>query len=140
MNLNMESTIITEVAKRGKEAADMLIARFAPGVAGGPPAAGWDEQRWIRFGVSLAMLHKRFAGAHLALDDANSHATQYMDLIRQGLTKQLPGEKNVLTAGQVDALLNVVEAMRSFNDELATSAPYSFDPVPEPDLKVRPSL
>lgn len=140
MNLNMEHEIIRKVAKRGKEAADMLIARFAPGTAGGPPAAGWDEQRWIRFGVSLAMLHKRFAGAHLALDGVNGHATQYMDLIRQGLTKQLPGEKSVLTAGQVDALLKVVEAMRSFNDELTTSAPYSFDPVPQPDLKVRPSL
>lgn len=140
MNLNMESEIIGKVAARGAEAADKLIDRFVPETAGGPPAAGWDEQRWIRFGVSLAMLHKRFAGAHLALDGVNGHATRYMDLIKQGLTKQLPGEKTVLTAGQVDALLKVVEAMRSFNNELATSAPYSFDPVPEPDLKVRPSL
>lgn len=140
MNLNMEPEIIQAVAERGEQAAKELLARFAPEKDVGPPAVGWDEQRWVRFSVTLAMLHKRFVGVHLALEDTNGHATSYEDLIKQGLTKLLPGEKSVLTPDQVNALLKVVEAMRSFNDELIISAPYSFEPIPEPDLRVRPSL
>jgi predicted acylesterase/phospholipase RssA len=140
MNLKMDSGIIGRVAKRGVEAAEELLARFAPNQNGGLPALGWDEQRWIRFGVSLAMLQKRFVGVHLALDGTNGHATHYDDLIKQGLSKQLPGEQNPLTQGQVNALLDVVQAMRNFNKELSNSSPYSFEPIPEPDLRVRPSL
>lgn len=140
MNLDMDPKIMNIIAKRGAVAANELIARFAPAHGSGSPAVGWDEQRWIRFGVLLAMLQKRFIGVHLALEDTNGHATSYEDLIKQGLTKLLPGEKSVLTPDQVNALLKVVEAMRSFNDELITSAPYSFEPIPKPDLRVRPSL
>lgn len=140
MNLNMDPKIMKDIARRGEEAADTLIARFAPATAGGSPAAGWDEQRWIRFGVTLAMLHKRFAGVHLVLDLANDHATHYLDLINQGLTKKLAGERSVLTPAQVSALLKAVDAMRDFNEALSTSSPYSFEPIPEPDLRVRPAL
>jgi hypothetical protein len=140
MNLNMDTEIMNTIATRGAEAADELIARFAPAPGGGTPAVGWDEQRWIRFAVSLAMLQKRFIGVHLALDYTNGHATHYDKLIKQGLTKLLPGEQNLLTQGQVDALLEVVKAMHHFNQELSNSSPYSFEPIPEPDLRVRPSL
>lgn len=140
MNLNMDPKIMTTIAKRGVVAANELIARFAPAHGSGVPAVGWDEQRWIRFGVTLAMLQKRFVGVHLALDDINGHATRYEELIRQGLNMPLPGVQNLLTPDQVNALLAVVEAMRNFNQKLSDSSPYSFEPIPEPDLRVRPSL
>lgn len=140
MNLNMDPKIMNIIAKRGAVAANELIARFAPAHGSGSPAVGWDEQRWIRFGVLLAMLQKRFIGVHLSLDDINGHATQYDDLIKQGQFKLLPGEQNLLTQDQVNTLLDVVQAMRNFNQELSDSSPYSFEPIPEPDLRVRPSL
>lgn len=140
LNLNMDPEIITELASRGEDAAEMLIARFAPVHGSGTPAVGWDDQRWIRFGVLLDMLHKYFIGLGLTLSAENIHSTPFEELIRQGLKRQLPGEGNLLTPDQVTALLNVIESMKEFNTDLILSSPYSFKSIPEPDLRVRPSL
>lgn len=139
MNLNMEPKIIREVAKRGEQAADALIKRFAPETDEGPSAKGWDEQRWIRFGVILTMLHKSFAGINLALDDANNHATSYENLINSGKTELLPGEPAIFSTQQADALQKMLVSMRQFNSAFNPEV-LTFDAVPKPDLKVRPPL
>ena len=67
-NLNMPADVQESVAKRGQEAAAMLIERFCP-AADGSPGAGWDQQRWERFDVLLRTLSKRMPSVELALRD-----------------------------------------------------------------------
>ena len=135
LNLNMEEAQIQCVAQRGEDAAKALCEQFSPA------APGWDGQRWIRLGVVLSMLHRRFYGVAMALSPDGKHATAYDDLIETGKTKQLSGEDAVLTAAQHDALKTMIEALRALNKVLDPhSVTYAFKPVPEPDLRVRPSL
>lgn len=138
LNLNMDPGIIQAVARRGDEAAQALIARFAAAPQAGTQAEGWDDQRWVRLGVALHLLQKRFAGVETALGGVR-HATAYDDLIRLGQLKCLPGEDQPFTAQQTQALLDLLQAMRNFNGAFANPPHYSFTPVPEPDLRVRPS-
>jgi predicted acylesterase/phospholipase RssA len=141
MNLNMDPEIITRVAERGALAADDLLARFGLPSSGKPNADGWTDQRWIRLGVTLSMLHKRFVGVGLALRGSGPHAMSFEDIIDRGKGEVLPGAKNMLTDEQATALRISLKAMESFDGALrACEEQFSFDPVPEPDLRVRPSL
>jgi hypothetical protein len=135
MNLNMEDSLIKKIAQRGEDAAKALCEQFSP------RAPGWDGQRWVRLGVALTMLQRRFHGVAMALSPHCEHVTAYDTLIERGKTDLLTGEKALLTQAQCDALRKMIDALRALNDVLApNSQEYSFKPIPEPDLRIRPSL
>jgi predicted acylesterase/phospholipase RssA len=141
MNLNMEREVIAAVASRGDEAARELVARYLGPGGTSSPAPGWDEQRWIRLGVSLSMLARRFFGVELALRGGQPHSTDYPTIIANGANTVLPGEPGVLGASQIAALQTCVTAMKAFNASVAGAyTNISFETVPEADLRVRPSL
>jgi len=141
MNLNMEPPVISAVAARGDEAAQALIDRYVGPPTATSPAQGWDEQRWIRLGVSLSMLARRFFGVELALQSGQPHSTDYPVIVAQGAHSVLPGEQSPLTAPQIAALQSCMAAMRVFNASVAGAyTNLSFETIPETDLRVRPSL
>lgn len=141
MNLNMPGPLITAVAKRGEEAAQALIERFLPALANATAAAGWDEQRWVRLNVLLAMLDKRFFSVGLAVSTAQAHATSFHDLIKRGGTQILAGEEALLTPAQQQLLNDSLDALVALGLTLQrTVSPTGFGVVPEPDLRIRPAL
>lgn len=140
-NLNMQPDTIKKVADRGAKAADELLKRFSPLNECVTQARGWNEQRWIRLGVTLSMLHKRFVGVGLALSSKNPHAMSYEDIVALGKSELLPGVDDLLSDEQANGLLEALKAMEKFDAALTAAEKYHmFEPVPEPDLRVRPSL
>jgi predicted acylesterase/phospholipase RssA len=141
MNLNMEPQVIAAIAARGDEAAQALVDRYVGSLTANSPAQGWDEQRWIRLGVSLSMLARRFFGVELALQAGQPHSTEYPVIVANGAHRVLPGEQNLLTPQQIAALQSCMAAMRVFNASVAGAyTNISFETIPETDLRVRPSL
>ena len=136
VNLNMEAKKIKDVAKRGGEAARELIARFQP------PASGWNDQRWLRFRVTLEALQGRFKQAGLALNHSAPHVETYDDLIRDAMSRVHEGEERALLPAEADALMEVLKAIRQFDAAVssATGSCPQFDVMPSTDLKIRPSL
>ena len=144
LNLNMEGDVIQAVAERGERAALALVARFVADSAGGPPAQGWDEQRWVRLGVLLKMIQERAPGVLTALDPGLPHATPLQALIARAGDSAAPspaGYEAPLTSEQQQALLAVVEALHTLVGTLAQpGCRTDFQPVPRPELRVRPPL
>jgi predicted acylesterase/phospholipase RssA len=144
LNLNMQSEVIQAVAERGERAALSLVARFVAEHADGPQAPGWDEQRWVRLGVLLTMVQERAPGVLTALDPALPHATPLRSLIARagdGTAAPPAGYEAPLTAAQQQALMAVVDALQALVGTLAQPACHTdFQPVPRPELRVRPPL
>jgi predicted acylesterase/phospholipase RssA len=140
-NLNMPPDIISSIAERGREAADELIKRFVPASAGAPPAAGWDEQRWIRRDVLLRAFNERMSGLLQALGDDIPHASSYLQLTERARQQAPPCHDEPLTADEARALDALTDALRKVTDAFGADAPrYPNTPLPEPELRVRPPL
>jgi hypothetical protein len=95
-------------------------------------------------GVLLRMVQERAPGVLTALDPALPHATPLQTLIaRAGDSSAEPpaGCEAPLTAEQQQALLTVVDALHRLVRTLATPGRGTgFQPVPQPELRVRPPL
>ena len=144
LNLNMEGPVIQAVAERGERAALSLVARFVADNPAGPQAPGWDEQRWVRLGVLLKMVQERAPGVLTALDPGLPHATPLQTLIARAgdsTASPPPGYEAPLTPDQQQALRAVVDALHTLVGTLAQPGSSSdFQPVPRPELRVRPPL
>jgi predicted acylesterase/phospholipase RssA len=140
MNLNMPRTAIDDVAKRGWDGAQELIARFL----GSAPADGWDgwsTQRWIRLDVIVSALSRKIADVQRALGSSVPHSRSYADLITHAEANAPPGHAAPLTAQQTQALTQLSAALESMALAFAATVPnYPNEPLPEPELRVRPPL
>jgi hypothetical protein len=140
-NLNMRSDIIGTIAERGREAAVELIKRYVPLAAGAPPAAGWDQQRWIRRDVLLRALNERMRGLAQALGEDIPHASSYQELTARAQQQAPPCHAEPLTSEEAHALDALTDALRKVAGAFGTDAAhYTNAPFPEPELRVRPPL
>ncbi|ULA60513.1 MAG: PNPLA domain-containing protein [Nitrospira sp.] len=141
MNLNMEAGLILNIAERGVQATGELLRRFAPS-PDGQQAEGWDEHRFVRLHVLLAMLEARSPGLVSALSSTCGHATDFSTLLNSMMNgKRPPGYEEPMTKEQCQELQNFVKALRDLAVYLATPAQtIPFKPIPKPELRVRPPL
>jgi len=163
MNLNMEESLIFRIAGRGKAAARRLIRRFAEnahtdveGAAAGraSPAdavigraaasrtwPGWDFQRVVRLDVLLRTLADKAVGLRRALAANVPHATAYTELITRAGAQPAPGHLDALKPDQLQALNALAQELKHAASTFESEAPhYPNEPIPNPDLRVRPSL
>ena len=164
LNLNMEEKLILRVAARGKEAARRLIKRFAENAhtdgddAAGPEDAspadaiigrgaasrtwpGWDFQRFVRLDVLLRTFADKAASLRRALSADAPHSTPYADLIARAGAQPAPGHEEALKPEALQALSALEAQLRRAASVFESQAPgYPNEPVPNPDLRVRPSL
>lgn len=147
MNLNMDSTTIDLVSKRGELAAQYLLERFDSASPAVFAAAGWDEQRFVRFSVLLNMIEARIFDIANALDPSCPYATDFHTLIERALLEPdvggpspaPPGYERPLTPEQADALRQALAALTQFAAS-RKGMRTGFKPVPKPELRVRPPL
>lgn len=149
MNLNMRQVQIDAVAKRGLQAGNELIARFAEPAADGGQAAGWDEHRFTRLCTLLEVVNHRIPGISTALDPAARHVSELKALLQKiqrapdpaGNPMPPPGFEQPMTDDQRLALEGAVQALgrfaTAFRPEMTT---VRFKPVPNPELRVRSPL
>jgi hypothetical protein len=161
MNLNMPPPLIAAIADRGKAAADAILARFlgtthsanaattkaTPADAAlGPTASlknwqGWDFQRWVRLDVLLHTLADKTPGLLRSLSAPPPEASSYDKLLEASRTKVPPGHPHPLKPEEVEALQHLLGALRKVAEVFeARSDGYPNAPVPEPVLRVRPSM
>jgi predicted acylesterase/phospholipase RssA len=163
MNLNMEKHLILRVADRGKEAARRLIQRFAgnaltdahglvpdhPSPADlviGKEAAsktwpGWEFQRLVRLDVLLRTFADKAPGLRRALASKTPYNTPYSDLASRARVDIPPGHVSNLTPQQEQALIELEEALTRASTAFEVKSPgYPNEPIPNPDLRVRPSI
>jgi len=143
LNLAMPGALIRTLGEAGREAADVLIARYHD--AGAP---GWVDQRWIRYRSLAAMLERLFATvARTAdLDDPATSAPTYDEMVRGAA----PADVCPLTpAQQAWATVRAAELValaRTWPDAVATpdgTVRGSFtdgEPTPVPQWRAQPEL
>lgn len=147
MNLNMDAATIDEVSQRGENAARMLLKRFDNALDPDAAAAGWDEQRFVRFNVLLNMIEARIPGIARAIDPRCPYVTDLNAVIDRamrapdagGPDPAPPGFETALTPQQADALRRALAALSRFaaGDNIMNTG---FKAVPKPELRVRPPL
>jgi predicted acylesterase/phospholipase RssA len=149
MNLNMNGLLIEAIAKRGVEATQELVQRFAITSSNGVQAEGWDEHRFVRLHVLLKMITARSPGLVSALDSTCQHATDFTKLLDDAMTatdkdgnlKLPPGYETPMTKEQREELGNFVKELKSLAAFMANQPqPIPFKPIPNPELRVRPPL
>lgn len=136
LNLDMSAETMARVAARGEEAAEALLARYLPPESA-PRPTGWDEQRWVRLGVLLSLLHKRLPDVRHAL----AEAAEWEGLIELARSGHAAGFDRAITDDEAEALRELRTLLLRFADELLPLAErFGFVPIPEPELRVRPAL
>ncbi len=162
LNLGMGEALITRLGRRGKRAAHRLMDRFLPGRTLIPPTTvhhpspadavigkaaaartwpGWDFQRFVRLDVLLRTLSDKSAGLRRALGTRAPHATPYVDLIARAAKEPAPGHPSPLNADELQALNTLARELLDTATTVENEAPhYPNNPIPNPDLRVRPSL
>jgi predicted acylesterase/phospholipase RssA len=141
MNLNMDPDVIKQVALRGGQAADELIARY---LEPPPPKVdwdGWSQQRWARLDVLVYSLDQKLPGLLRALGDDVPHAKSYDELIDEAMAKAPPGHEQQLDNGQRTSLKNLLNSLKEVARAFDSSGPgYPVEPLPEPELRARSVL
>jgi predicted acylesterase/phospholipase RssA len=151
MNLNMEPEIIERLAKRGEDAANELIQRYAIKLSDGSEATGWDEHRFVRFNNLLKMMKARLPALVEALSPDCRHATDLEKLVEKfasatdilGNEVSPPGYENLMTKEEQSAYARVITALGILADEISrqeNNIPFKPIPIPEPELRMRPPL
>ncbi len=140
MNLNMDKDLIVDVAARGRDAARELVKRYVAGTDGAA-VPGWEEQRWVRLNVFLRMLEKRLPVVERGLQPGVGFAPDFPSIFEQAAQSPPAGRSHALTASERATLEELVSLLTGFSAEVGRlSRSYSFEPVPEPELRVRPPL
>jgi predicted acylesterase/phospholipase RssA len=141
MNMNMEREVIKEVAKRGADASEELLAMFATPSQGDSLFNGWDAHRWVRLNVLLKLIEARAHAVVGAIDGGNPHGTDFGVLVDRAVEETPPGCEEPLTPAQAEALRQLLAALRSgMADLIPLVGANPFQTVPKPELRVRPPL
>ena len=142
LNLNMQHADIIAVANRGAAACGELRKRFAPTNNGGQ-VTGWDNHRFVRLNVLLKMLAARSPGVLAATSAECHHVTEFCTLIKQmrRQSQPPPGYKNPMTADEEKALELFIKSLEALAKVMIDQGrAISFQPIPNPELRVRPPL
>jgi len=144
MNLNMERENIQNLARKGKNAAEALLARFSKPSVLGAQAAGWDEHRLVRLNVLLKTIEQRAADVVHALSPDCPYATPIEELVRRAGVSVAAGYIKPLNLDQMRTLNELVcalrEQMTTLDRKSKTQHPNPFVTLPKAELRVRPPL
>lgn len=148
LHLTMSPQDLMELARLGQQAGQALIDRYIT-AASEPrsktqPSRHWDEHRWIRFNTFVhAVQDKMSRFTQSASQTAHSKTLAEMisalELARQAGTEP---REFALTPHQARAMRQAVLALAELECSLiATSKVVQpFEPNPQPDLRLRPTL
>jgi predicted acylesterase/phospholipase RssA len=133
LNLNMPADVQGALADYGTEAANRIIGHFIEGRDyEGPVTTTWENQRWVRFRSTMALLSEylgRFGNAYRQseLDDRT-----FRELIEDEPSYKLTAEQKK----KATALANSVAALADEMDGVMAPG----QPRPAPSLSIRPEF
>jgi predicted acylesterase/phospholipase RssA len=140
LNLNMPAEIVTALSGYGEQAAEHLIDHFIDGTDGGKPTImTWDNQRWIRYRSTTALLQHFVGDYAFGMENPETGDPNIMTLIARG-KEDPPPTGYRFSPGQRDVALEVTEEFRKLGDDLKGKDLEEHGPKPEPALRVRPKF
>jgi predicted acylesterase/phospholipase RssA len=140
LNLDMDGTLIAELAKRGSAAGQLLVERFAkPSTGEFVRGMDWENQRIVRFRATMASLQRYLHNFTRAYDTAVQPGDlTYGELLEKSSDAALPAYPWKSTATKTTAPL-AVKTIASIAEEWDLKGT-NFDeraPQPSPDLSNR---
>jgi len=142
LNILMDAEQIECLALLGGEVARKLLARYAVPAGSGSQAPGWREHRWVRFNVLSECLQQSLIGLSRAAQHAR-HAEPLREQIHSA-TQAPPlagADERALQRAQAAALERTLDALLQIERAL-TPRPLDqpYQPVPRPELRIRPPM
>jgi predicted acylesterase/phospholipase RssA len=139
LNLNMPRHRVERIASYGERAADKLIERFIYGADGGKPTPmTWDNQRWIRYRSTMAVLEDFLSAFQRALDETQPGDRSYRELIAR--PPGAPPASYPFTAAQQTYAESITARLHDLGRESAARELSQGAPRPTPALRVRPQF
>jgi len=141
MNLDMEKTVITDIAGRGENAGAAILSRYSPSVtnpADPDCAVNLANQKWIRFRSFMELLEEVLLSMEKAVGYSGFGEATYEYLLQESaeLSYPMTGAQREYGKDLLRRLMELVPFVKA-----ARAAENSFDarvPKPEPDFKVTP--
>jgi predicted acylesterase/phospholipase RssA len=141
MNLDMQKSVINEIAKRGGDAGKAVLARYSPTPENPRPAdcvVGLENQKWVRFRSFMELLEEALVSMEDAVGYSGFGEATYAYLLQESekLSYSMTGAQRKYAEGLLGRLMEVMPIIKQ-----ARTAKESFEtkaPKPEPDLRVTP--
>jgi hypothetical protein len=148
LHIAMPREQILEMAHRyGTTAGRRFVERFCGD--GRTETAAWREQRWVRLQVLLNGVRERLLGLSAAAAYA-SHcvpmgeqidaALKEAPLRSRGGSKDSPAETGKLKPAQAESLHDLLAELGHLEQRFREAPLQSYEPKPEPELRLRPPL
>jgi predicted acylesterase/phospholipase RssA len=141
MNLDMEKTVIAEIAARGQKAGAAILSRYSPSPANpADPDCVVDlaNQKWIRFRSFMELLEEVSLSMEKAVAYSGFGEATYEYLLQESaeLSYSMTASQREYAGDLLRRFMDLVPLVKA-----ARAAENSFNtrvPKPEPDLKVTP--
>jgi predicted acylesterase/phospholipase RssA len=143
LNLNMTPDRITDLAARGRAAADELAVHFNPGRSGDLPSGvktTWDNHRWVRLLSALSGMETLLEEFENAWQAPSPLTPSYQDLLdpKRTANSDLPSYAGFNRAQRELALACLTRLRAALAEEReALSAPSMTENSPRPALRFR---
>jgi predicted acylesterase/phospholipase RssA len=139
LNLDMPRHRVERIASYGERAAAKLIERFVYGTDGGKPTPmTWENQRWIRYRSTMAVLEDFLSAFQRALDETQPGDRAYQELIAR--PPAAPPASYPFTATQETYAQSITARLHDLGREAAARELSHGAPRPTPALRVRPQF
>ena len=144
LNLRMRPELIRRVAKRGKEAARVLIAHYAHRDPPRGTVTGWRNHRWVRYRVALRLLEQSLEGIRVAERETAATPAGILAMHSDPPSYRFRStdQQHAARAAYLE-LLSLAERYADVRVHLG-SAIFEHDagdgPHPRPELRIRPRL
>jgi len=140
LNLNMSTELVTNLSQYGTDAAQKLIDHFIHGTDDGVPTTmTWENQRWIRYRSSMALLETFLGRFANAMRKPESGDPAYSALIADG-ARHMKTRGYPLDPNQVPVAIAETQSLVALGSGMAGNDLCPGSPRPEPTLVVRPDF
>jgi predicted acylesterase/phospholipase RssA len=142
LNIGMGRRQILLMAHRyGTAAGRLFVERFAPR-ADGQPRAAWNEQRWVHLQLLIRGLRERLDGV-AASASAGVHNVPMHAAVQRAVGKEPirdTAQDHRIARDQADSLDELLAELQRLEDLLRDAKRPAYQPVPEPELRLRAPL
>jgi len=140
LNLNMSAKLVANLSQYGTDAAQKLIDHFIYGTDNGVPTPmTWENQRWIRYRSTMALLETFLGRFTKAIRNPEAGDPPYFTLIADGAlhlkTRGYPFDNT-----QVPIAIAETASVAAVGATMSGSELCPGSPRPEPTLVVRPDF
>jgi predicted acylesterase/phospholipase RssA len=140
LNLSMPPDILASLNTYGCEAGQQLIDHFIHGTDDGKPTPmTWQNQRWIRYRSTMALLETFLAKFAYSTNNPEPGDVPYTALIDPGPHTH-PSHGYQLTATKIPQAVSETNQLIALGNQMAAGELQEGSPHPQPALVIRPNF